>query len=497
VSLRAEVAAAAREMHRRGLVAGTAGNVSAREGDRVHITPSGLPYPDMSEADVVTLALDGAVLAGDREPSSERRVHLAVYAARPDVGAIVHTHSGYATAWSSLGEPLATAVRISRPAPPGSDEIARAAVAALGDRAAALLARHGVLGVGSMLREALAVSDAVERQARVAWLRRGLDAHALMASARRPLVLGIGGGGDVVGALATAELCRLEHGARPVLGGVTWERRPVDPRPGPRPEAEIEGARRLAPAVFAASAATRVAGSGVLFAESRMAGLLGEETVLVDPTPGASAVAAGLRAAMRRLDCDLAVFVDVGGDVLAHGDEPGLGSPLCDAVMLAAAARMQEAGGPPVLVGIFGVGCDGELTPAEVFRRLDELGAARGRAVPPPGRLTAPIAERLEEAVKAVPTEASAMALRAYRGESGAISIRDGRRTVRLTPEAANTYFFDPGVALTSVARLAAAVVDAPDLEAANRALNARGVRTELDYERDVLHTRMGQRAQQ
>jgi hypothetical protein len=497
VSLRAEVAAAAREMHRRGLVAGTAGNVSAREGDRVHITPSGLPYPDMSEADVVTLALDGAVLAGDREPSSERRVHLAVYAARPDVGAIVHTHSGYATAWSSLGEPLATAVRISRPAPPGSDEIARAAVAALGDRAAALLARHGVLGVGSMLREALAVSDAVERQARVAWLRRGLDAHALMASARRPLVLGIGGGGDVVGALATAELCRLEHGARPVLGGVTWERRPVDPRPGPRPEAEIEGARRIAPAVFAASAATRVAGSGVLFAESRMAGLLGEETVLVDPTPGASAVAAGLRAAMRRLDCDLAVFVDVGGDVLAHGDEPGLGSPLCDAVMLAAAARMQEAGGPPVLVGIFGVGCDGELTPAEVFRRLDELGAARGRAVPPPGRLTAPIAERLEEAVSAVPTEASAMALRAYRGESGAISIRDGRRTVRLTPEAANTYFFDPGVALTSVARLAAAVVDAPDLEAANRALNARGVRTELDYERDVLHTRMGQRAQQ
>jgi ribulose-5-phosphate 4-epimerase/fuculose-1-phosphate aldolase len=497
VSLRAEVAAAAREMHRRGLVAGTAGNVSAREGDRVHITPSGLPYADMSEADVVTLAVDGAVLAGDREPSSERRVHLAVYAGRPDVGAIVHTHSGYATAWSSLAEPLATAVQASEPAPPGSEEIARAAVAALGDRAAALLARHGVLGVGSTPREALAACDAVERQARIAWLRRGLDAHALMAAARRPLVLGIGGGGDVVGALATAELCRLEHGARPVLGGVTWERRPIDPRPGPRPEAEIEGARRLAPAVLAASAATRVAGSGVLFAESRMAGLLGAETVLVDPTLGPRTVAAGVRAAMRQLECDLAVFVDVGGDVLAHGDEPGLGSPLCDAVMLAAAAKLQEAGGPPVLGGVFGVGCDGELTPAEVFRRLDQLGAAGGRAVPPPGRLTAPIAESLEEAVNAVPTEASAMALRAYRGESGAMSIRDGRRTVQLTPEAANTYFFDPGVALASVACLAAAVVDAAGLEAANEALNALGVRTELDFERDVLHTRTGDRAQQ
>jgi hypothetical protein len=497
VSLRAEVAAAAREMHRRGLVAGTAGNVSAREGDRVHITPSELPYPDMSEADVVTLGMDGAVLAGAREPSSERRVHLAVYAARPDVGAIAHTHSGYATAWSSLGEPLATAVRTSRPAPAGSERIARAAVAALGDGPAALLARHGVLGVGRTPREALAACDAVERQARVAWLRRGLDAHALMAAARRPLVLGIGGGGDVVGALATAELCRREHRAMPVLGGVTWERRPIDPRPGPRPAAEIEGARPLAPGVLAASAATKVAGSGVLFAESRMAGLLGEETVLVDPTPGPRAVAAGLLAAMRRLDCDLAVFVDVGGDVLAHGDEPGLGSPLCDAVMLAAGARMQAAGGPPVLGGIFGVGCDGELTPAEVFRRLDELGAAGGRAVPPPGRLTSPIAERLEEAVNAVPTEASAMALRAYRGESGAIPIRGGRRTVQLTPEAANTYFFDPAVALASVARLAAAVAGAADLDAANEALNALRVRTELDYERDVLHTRTGERAQQ
>jgi hypothetical protein len=497
VSLRAEVVEAAREMHRRGLVAGTAGNVSAREGDRVHITPSALPYPDLTEADVVTLAPDGAILDGSREPSSERRVHLAVYAARPDVGAIVHTHSGYATVWSALGEPLATAARTSEPAPPGSDEIARAAVAALGDRAAALLARHGVLGVGRTPRDALAGCDAVERQARLAWLRRGLDAHALMAAAERPLVLGIGGGGDVVGALATAELCRLEHGARPVLGGTTWERRPIDPRPGPRPAAEIEGARTLAPGVLAASAATKVEGSGVLFAESRMAGLLGEETVLVDPTPSPLTIAHGLLAAMRELECDLAIFVDVGGDVLAHGDEPGLGSPLCDAVMLAAAARLQEVCGPPVLAGIFGVGCDGELTPPEVFERLAELGAAGGRAIPPPGRLTAPTAGRLEQAVAAVPTEASAMALRAYRGESGPVAIREGRRTVQLTPEASNTYFFDPGVAMATVARLAAAVADAPDLEGANAALADLGVRTELDFERDVMHTRMGGRAQQ
>ncbi|MBD0283566.1 MAG: DUF1152 domain-containing protein, partial [Thermoleophilaceae bacterium] len=439
---------------------------------------------------------------GWRKPSSERRVHVAVYAARPEARAIVHTHSGYATAWSSLGEPLFTsalgdAVHSAEWAPPGSEEIAGAAVAALGPRPGVLLARHGVLGVGAAPAHALAICAAIEREARPAWLARGLDARALMAAASRPLVLGIGGGGDVVGALATAELCRLEHGARPVLGGTTWERRPIDPRPGPRSEEEIEGARRLALGVLLASAATSVAGSKVLFAESRMAGLLGEPTLLVDPTVGPATIAAGLHLAMRRLECDLAIFIDVGGDVLAHGDEPGLGSPLCDAVMLAAAARLQEMDGPPVLAGIFGVGCDGELTPAEVFERLDKVRAAGGRAVPAPAGLTPAIAGRLEEAVRVVPTEASAMALKAYLGESGATTIRGGRRTVQLTPDAANTYFFDPGVALATAARLAAAVLDAADLDDANHALHALGVRTELDLERDVPHTRAGARAQQ
>ena len=120
-----------------------------------------------------------------------------------------------------------------------------------------------------------------------------MDADALLASTRRPLVLGIGGGGDVVGALAVAESCRLQTGARPVVGGVTWERRPIDPAPGPRHAAEIEGARELAPAVLEATAATRVAASGVRFAEARMAELLGEPTVLVDVNRGAATVARG------------------------------------------------------------------------------------------------------------------------------------------------------------------------------------------------------------
>jgi len=323
-----------------------------------------------------------------------------------------------------------------------------------------------------------------------------IDADALLSSSRRPLVLGIGGGGDVVGALATAEACRA-HGASPIVGGVTWERRPIDPTPGPRAEAEIESARRIAPGVLGATGETRVRDSGVLFAESRMAALLGEETILVDATIAPAAIADGLAAAAAELEADLIVLVDVGGDALAHGDEPGLASPLCDSVMLAAAARLAKearragaAGGraaPPVLGAIFGVGCDGELTVPEVLERIAEVAAAGGLAGA--GGLTAPIAARLDEAVEAVPTEASAQAVRCFRGESGTATIRQGRRTVELSPVGALTFYFDVVAAVGSAARLAAAVTEARDLDHANELLNDLGVRTELDYERDALHT--------
>jgi hypothetical protein len=312
----------------------------------------------------------------------------------------------------------------------------------------------------------------------------GTDAALLLSRALRPLVLGIGGGGDVVGALATAEACRAYHGATPMVGGVTWERRVVDPEPGPRREDEIEHARRLAPGVLAASARTCVRGSGVRFAEARVAELLGHETVLVDVTRGPREIAASLAAAAAALGCDLVVFVDVGGDALAHGDEEGLASPLCDALMLAAAAHLAAAG-VEVLGGVFGPGCDGELTPAEVMERVAEVAGAGGLAG---GHgITPAVARELERAVDVVPTEASAQALRCFRGERGSTTIRGGRRTVVLSPLGATTIYFDVPAALRSAARLARAVTDAADIDAANEALHELGLRTELDYERALV----------
>jgi len=308
-----------------------------------------------------------------------------------------------------------------------------------------------------------------------------LDAERLLGGAARPLVIGIGGGGDVVGALATAEACRIYGGARPVLGGVTWERRPIDPAPGPRRVDEVDGAREIAPGVLAAGPETQVRGSGVRFAESRMAGVLGEEVLLIDPNRGARGVASGLAEAAHALGTDLLVFVDVGGDALAHGGEPGLASPLCDAVMLAAAALL-AADGQPVLGAIFGPGCDGELTLAELETRLSEVAAAGGLAGA--RGLTPAVAARLREAAAVVPTEASAQSLRAFDGELGTTAIRRGRRTLRLSPVAALTVYFDVAVALRSAARLAAAVTDTTSIEAANDVLHGLGVRTELDLER-------------
>jgi hypothetical protein len=292
--------------------------------------------------------------------------------------------------------------------------------------------------------------------------------------------VGIGGGGDVVGTLAAAGVAAA-GGTPSVLGGLTWERRPIDPLPGPRRLDEVTGVRVLHPAVALAGPEASGPG-GFRFAEGRMAELLGEPTVLVDPNAGPGTIAAGLAHACAELECDVVVLLDVGGDALAYGDEPGLASPLADAVVLATAPALAVSG-LTVLGAVFGSGCDAELTPAEVAARLDEVAAAGGALGD--HELDAATLERLAAAVAAVPTEASAMALRCARGETGRAPIREGRRTVPLTPEGGRVFFFDPEVAMASAARLAQAVRGARDLDGAHAILQGLGVaRTELGYER-------------
>jgi hypothetical protein len=286
----------------------------------------------------------------------------------------------------------------------------------------------------------------------------------------------MGGGGDVVGALAVAEMAGA-RGVDALLGGVTWERRVIDPRPGPRSLDEIEGIERLSDAAALASGDTRGPG-GLQFAEGRMAGLRGEPTVLLDPNRGPAAVAEGITAAAAHGSCDLVLLVDVGGDVLGHGDEPGLASPLCDAILLAAAVELEL----PVALGIFGPCCDGELTEAELLARSAEVAAAGGLLGA--WGLTPEALTTLDEAVAAIPTEASAQALACARGATGEAEIRRGRTRVPLSPLGAVTFFFDPRVAVDTAARPARTVRGAADIEEADARLAALGVTSELRLER-------------
>jgi hypothetical protein len=311
-----------------------------------------------------------------------------------------------------------------------------------------------------------------------------IDAELVLRQSRRPLVIGMGGGGDVVGALATAEMCRRYDGAEPMVGGLAWERRPIDPLPGPRTVDEIERAEELAPGILLATGQTRVRERQVRFAESGMAEFLDQPTVLITLQDGPATIATSLAEVARRFDRDLVVFIDVGGDVLAQGHEPGLRSPLGDALMLATAARLQRDG-HAVLGGIFGLGCDGELTPGEVLNALSSLAAAGGLAGA--RGLTDPTARRLEAAIELIPTEASAQAVRAFRGPAERASIRGGARSIERTAAATVTFYFDVSVAYEHLGRLAQAVDGAADLDEANEALNAVGVRTELDLEREAV----------
>ena len=306
----------------------------------------------------------------------------------------------------------------------------------------------------------------------------------LIRSSKRALVVGVGGGGDVVGALAAArffEFCGLEF----VLGGLSWERNVYDPIPGPRKLEESRNVQALHEFAWLANGQSQTS-TGVPFAEAKMAAALNREVLLVDINGGVKGVVDGLEAAMKELKIDLLVGLDVGGDSLAQGYEPGLRSPLADSIMLAAFAELEQRG-QRALWGVFGYGSDGELSVDEIEMALSQLAAAGGLLGA--WALTPKIAAELEAIVKTVPTEASAIPIQCFRGAWGDSEIRRGQRQVKLTPLTVLTFFLSATKLYDTLGRPAQAARHSSSLEQANDALHAIGVRTELDYERDYYRT--------
>ena len=174
--LRQEIVSVAQAIDRAGFCPSKSGNVSARFGDGLLITPSGLPYARTRPEDLIHLSLDGTILNGSRKPSSEWPFHVAIYRARSDAEAIVHTHSPRATALSSTrrGIPAfhymialcgGADVRCAEYATFGTPELAENAVKALEGRKAVLLANHGVIALGQTLAGAHTIVAEVENLA--------------------------------------------------------------------------------------------------------------------------------------------------------------------------------------------------------------------------------------------------------------------------------------------------------------------------------------------
>jgi L-fuculose-phosphate aldolase len=166
--LRAAIIAKACWMNSVGLNQGTSGNISARLGDRMLITPTSVPYETMKPAMLASFEIDGEYGAyeGPRLPSSEWRFHLDIMKARPEINAIVHTHATFATILAIARKPIpachymiaafgGTDVRVGDFAVYGTKQLAENAVKALEGRTACLLANHGMIALGRDLDEAM------------------------------------------------------------------------------------------------------------------------------------------------------------------------------------------------------------------------------------------------------------------------------------------------------------------------------------------------------
>ncbi len=186
-ALREELVKLARQMLALGLVTGTAGNLSGRTPGEaiVLVTPSGVDYDTMRPEDLVAVDLDGKPVGNHLKPSVDTMNHIAIYRARPDVGAVLHTHSPYAAAFSTLFReipPLITeaagylggSVRVTEYIPPATPEQASRVATGLGEDRAVLLPNHGVMAVGENPQKAFHAAVSVEESARVAFIAHQL-----------------------------------------------------------------------------------------------------------------------------------------------------------------------------------------------------------------------------------------------------------------------------------------------------------------------------------
>lgn len=323
---------------------------------------------------------------------------------------------------------------------------------------------------------------------------------------QRVLVVGIGGGGDVVSTLPTCfDLERV--GAYPIPAGLTWKRVVHDTYGRPRPIDQFDHVTQINDLIGEANPHTRTRDGGTQIEANISRALGGIPVGMIDISPGVARLREALEHYRQLRSIDVILGVDAGGDVLCFGHEPTLESPICDQTVLAAISTM-----PGALLGVFGFGADGEMSLdafRERFRTLNEIGAYRALL---------PVAtediSRMQAALLEAPTEASRLPMQVAQiisaerllevgalmnggapvleqaiGSCREIPMRDGLRTARLSDLSATTMFFEPHKVFRS-SRFNELIREDHSIDQVHEVLTQAGITTEFT-ERERLKAGM------
>ena len=284
------------------------------------------------------------------------------------------------------------------------------------------------------------------------------------------LLIAAGGGGDAIAAAILSRALDPASG-RPAIATYSWDRLLIDPLPGPRDPSSFAGLERVGERNHRVTAESEViapAGSTL----PRLAAELDADLFLLDPRGGAQGLAGQLIELTRLLGTSAVTIVDVGGDILAKGDEPTLRSPLADSLVLAATAGFDQA-----RVLVTGAGIDGELPETLVLERYDQLRAELVH------RLTPTDVEPFRSLFDWHPSEATGLLCAAAAGTRGTAEIRDQGFPVVLSDHTPDVHAL-PAQRVLDFNRIAQRLQATRSLHEAEAALLATGRPSEIDYER-------------
>jgi hypothetical protein len=288
---------------------------------------------------------------------------------------------------------------------------------------------------------------------------------------RPRLLVAAGGGGDAIAAVILHH--QLGQGELPAqVATFAWDRLLVDPVPGPRDPTWFDGLVPIGRRNYQVTqhSSVRAPGGSLL---PRLAGELPARLYLLDPRTGAEGLRAQLVDLAGTLDVDRVQIVDAGGDILAAGHEPGLRSPLADALALAAVDGI----GYPAEVLVAGLGLDGELTEGELLRRCGEL---HGRPV---GRLAAAHVAGYRSVLDWHPSEVTGLLWAAASGARGRVEVRGDGLVVEVTDRSAEVFAFEHGNVMGGNT-VAQALAGSTSLAEADDAAAGICGNSELAYER-------------